>query len=210
MRILIALTILGAMAVAPAAAERLDRALSTPGTTQLPDGDALIYRHRRATGLDGGGQTAFEHAIRVERDADKAGVIVTLESGGATRQLASFRGMTGNPILPVFLDSVVSLVSEAVGANPFYLRSRIKQGMRGRMRERPVGAGQGGSDMPAQEIALRPFEGDEHAEEFGVFAALELIFLLSDAAPGGFISLRASAGEATAAYREEIRLDGPD
>ena len=207
MRLLIALVISSAVLVAPAAAEPLDRLLSTSVMKQLSDGQTLTYRHRGATGL-AGAQEAFEHTVRLERDADRTGVIVTLEGDGVARQLGSFRGVTGNPILLVFLDSVVGRISEAVGANPLYLRSRIRQAMRGHMRERPVGAKVGGSDLPAQEIAFRPFEADEHAAELGDFAALELAFILSDAVPGGFVSLRASAGEAAGDHSEEIRLDG--
>jgi hypothetical protein len=80
--------------------------------------------------------------------------------------------------------------------------------MQARRAERPVGASHGGARVAAQEVSLRPFEGDQHAAGLGVFAALELSFLLSDAVPGGFLSLRATAGEAPDSYFEEISLHG--
>lgn len=206
MRLPIALVISWAMVAAPAAAEPLDRLLSTPTIAPLPEGGGLVYRHRRADRNDAGGHAAFDRTIRVERQADKPGVVATLE--GAAGRLAEFRGTTGNPIALVFIDSVVSRLSEASGANPFYLRTRISEAMGARRNERPVSASHGGTGVAAQEVTLRPFEGDEHAAELGVFAALELTFLLSDAVPGGFLALRAKTGEAPGDYFEEVSLHG--
>jgi hypothetical protein len=166
----------------------------------------LLYRHRRTDGQHVGGPAAFDRTIRVERQAGQAGVVASLE--GAARQIAEFRGTTGNPIALVFIESVVSRLSEASGANPFYLRGRMKEAMQARRDERPVTASHAGTKVQAQEVTLRPFEGEEHASELGVFAALELTFLLSDAVPGGFLSLRATAGEAPGGYFEEISLHG--
>jgi hypothetical protein len=113
--------------------------------------------------------------------------------------------MTGNPILMVFLESVVRTVSEATGGSPFYLRNRIKDAMRERMTEEPATAEFRGAELAAQRIDLRPFEEDRHAADLGAFAGLELSFLLAEAAPGTFLSLEASASGA--GYSEEIRLD---
>ena len=206
MRLLIALFTAWLMIAGPAGAEPLERLLSTPTAAPLPEGGALIYRHSRTDRHETGGQSAFERAIRVERNANRPGVVATLE--GATRQLAEFRGTTGNPIALVFIESVVSRLSEASGGNPFYLRNRINEAMHARRAERPVSATHGGTAVPAQEVTLRPFEADRHAAELGVFAALELTFLLSDAVPGGFLALRATAGEAPNGYFEEISLHG--
>jgi hypothetical protein len=205
MRLLFALTIPLALVAPLAAAEPLDRLLSMPGIAQLPDGVALVYRHRRADGHPGRG--ASERSIRLERHAGRASVVATLAGDGA-RPFAEFRGTTGNPIVLVFLDSVVSGISEAIGGNPFYLRRRIKEAARSSMNGQPVTATHGGSELPAQEIILRPFEGADPGDELGMFATLELTFLLSDAVPGRFLSLRATAGEGTGSYTEEMLLDG--
>jgi hypothetical protein len=195
------------MMAGPTAAEPLERLLSTPTAAPLPEGGALIYRHSRSDRHETGGLAEFERTIRVERNANRPGVVATLE-GAARAQLAEFRGTTGNPIALVFIDSVVSRLSEASGSNPFYLRNRINEAMHARRAERPVSATHGGTAVPAQEVTLRPFEADRHAAELGVFAALELTLLLSDAVPGGFLALRATAGGAPKGYFEEISLHG--
>jgi hypothetical protein len=208
MRLLMALVLPCAMIAAPAAAEPLDRLLSTPGIAPLPEASALLYRHRRADRHDAGGEEAFERTIRLERHTQKTSVIATLDGGDTAHPLAEFRGTTGNPIALLFIESVVSRISQASASNPFYLRKRINEAMQGRRDERPVSAGHGGANVAAQEVTLRPFEGDQHAQGLGVFAALELTFLLSDAVPGGLVSLRATVGEAPGGYFEEIHLHG--
>jgi hypothetical protein len=205
MRLMIALVVPWTMLAAPAGAEPLERLLSTPTTMPVPEAGRLVYRHRRADGHDGAGQAVFDRTIRLERQ-EASVVVATLE--GPARQLAEFRGTTGNPIALVFIDSVVSRLCEASGASPFYLRARIKEAMQARRHERPVRVHHGGAQVPAQEVTLRPFEGDEHAAELGRFAALELTFLLSDAVPGGFLALRATAAAAPGDYFEEISLHG--
>jgi hypothetical protein len=202
MRFMIALVVPWAMLAATAAAEPLERLLSTPTTLPVPEDGGLVYRHRRVDGHEAGG--TFDRTIRLERH--KASVVAMQE--GAALQLAEFRGTTGNPIALVFIESVVMRLSEASGASPFYLRARIKEAMQARRHERPVSARHGGAEVPAQEVTLRPFEGDEHAAELGRFAALELTFLLSDAVPGGFLALRATAAAAPGDYFEEISLHG--
>ena len=204
----IAFTIAGATLAAPAVAEPLDRLFSGPGIAQLPEGRTLLYRHRRADGHHTGGQRAFERTVRLARDTDKASVLATLEGDGAARPLAAFRGTTGNPIALLFVDSVVGRVSEASGGNPFYLRNRIKEAMQARSDGRPVSVRHGGAEVAGQEVTLRPFAGDPHADELGLLAALELTIVLSDSVPGGFVSLRTRAGAAPGGYLEEILLHG--
>jgi hypothetical protein len=118
--------------------------------------------------------------------------------------------MTGNPILMVFLESVVKTVSDATGGSPFYLRNRIRDALRDRLVEETVSVELGGAPIEAHRIALSPFADDAHAAELGAFADLELAFVLAEAAPGSFLSLAATAGAKPGdapAYSEEIRLD---
>jgi hypothetical protein len=194
MRVLIALTLPCALAAAPAAAEPLERLLATPAITPLSQDAPLVYRHRRVTG-DGN----QERAIRLERHVARTSVVARLD-GDDTRQLAEFRGTTGNPIALVFLDLVVSRISEATGGSPFYLRRRIREAARNDAGSRSAADG----EPPTQEFVLRPFEGGEHARALGAYAGLELTFRLSDAAQGRFVVLRATAGD----YAEEMLLDG--
>jgi hypothetical protein len=204
MRLTLAFAIL-ALSAAGAAGAPLDRLFSTPHLATLTAEQPIAYRHVRTGAPEGAGEN-LDEVITLERGTDGAHVVVTMDAEGQPRP-STFRGMTGNPILMVFLESVVRTVSDATGGSPFYLRNRIKEAMRDRMGEETVTAELGGAPVEAHEVRLRPFEGDAHARELGVFADLELAFVLAEAAPGSFLSLAATAGEAPA-YSEEIRLDG--
>jgi hypothetical protein len=202
-RVLVILAVSVVSTPVSAAAAPIDQLFSTPHLAALTADRPIAYRHLRTGG--GAGAKDLDEVITLQRGADEAHVLVTMDAEGQPRP-TTFRGMTGNPILMIFLEDVVRTVSDAAGGSPFYLRNRIKAAMRDRMTEEPVTAEFGGGEVTAHRIALHPFAGDAHTEELGRFADLELSFLLADAAPGSFLSLAASAGDA-GTYSEEIRLD---
>ncbi|HET7410739.1 MAG TPA: hypothetical protein VFJ13_11125 [Paracoccaceae bacterium] len=207
MRLIGALAILAAALASPAGAEPVDRLFGQQQLALLEPGAALTYRHVRQIHAKGAARPGFDEVIRVERDAANAPVLVTMNARSAPRRLDPFRGMTGNPVLMVFLESMVAVISETTGGSPFYLRNRIREAMRERMTERPVSVSHAGSEIAAWELELRPFESDPHVEELGAFKDLRLSFVLSDSAPGAFLSLAATTDGEPAAYSEEIRLD---
>jgi hypothetical protein len=209
MRLPIATAMLAALvAASPAGADPLSRLFGSPQLAALAQDRPLSYRRMVASTIEGAAATVDE-PVRLDRGGGGAHVEVTLGEGDTARRLPPFRGMTGNPILMVFLESVVGAASAASGGSPFYLRSRIKEAMRERMAETPVSVGLGGRTVPGHEISLRPFEGDPHAAELGAFADLRLSFVMAEAAPGTFVSLAATTGPGTPAFSEEIRLDVP-
>lgn len=207
MRLIGALLILAAAVVAPAEARPVDRLFTEPHLAMLEPGVALTYEHVRKIHAAEGRANGFEEAIRMERDAADAPVVVTMNLHSAPRRLDPFRGMTGNPVLMVFLESVVNVVSETTGGSPFYIRNRIREAMRERMTEQPLSVTHAGAEIAAWELEIRPFESDPNVQALGDFRQLRLTFTLSDAAPGAFLSLAASTEGEPVLYSEEIRLD---
>ncbi|HEU0222563.1 MAG TPA: hypothetical protein VFR34_10205 [Paracoccaceae bacterium] len=198
-----------ALAALPAlAADTLGLLFATPHLAALKPGDELAYDHRRQASspeLAGGGREELI-LLRLE-GGEKPGVTVTLDAEGRARQLEPFRGTSGNPILMVFLESVVGATAKATGGSPFYLRNRVKEGLRERLSERPVTFPAATGPMAAREFRMQPFAGDAHLAELGAFAGLELRFVLAEAAPGMILLLAARTPEgAEPAYSEEIRL----
>lgn len=193
-----------AIGAPPAVAAPLDWLFSTPHLATLTADHPISYRHVR-TGVPANPGADLDKAITLERGEDGTQIVVTMDADGQKRPV-SFRGMTGNPVLMVFLESVVRTISATTGANPLYLQNRIKDAMRERMTEETVTVDLDGEPVEAHRIELRPFRDDAHAAELGIFAGLDLAFVLSDAAPGSFLSLTASA-PGTPAYSEEVTLD---
>jgi hypothetical protein len=209
MRRILALAMLAALATASAMAEPVDRLFSQPQLGLVGPGASLDYRHLRRDGSGPARQSVREKTIRIERDVRSGQVLVTMDAAGRARRLAPFRGMSGNPALMVFLESVVSAVSEATGGSPLYLRARIREAMRDRIAERAVTTRHAGAEVAAWELTLTPFRDDPHGSKLGDFAGLVLSFVLSEAVPGSFVSLKATASGDPPAYSEEIRLDEP-
>lgn len=211
MRVIGALAILAATlattAASPAMAEPVDRLFSQRQLALLEPGATVTYRHVRQIHAAGEARQGFDEVIRVDREAANAPVLVTMNATSTPRQLDPFRGMTGNPVLMVFLESMVREVSAVTGGSPFYLRNRIREAMRERMTEHAIAVSHAGSEVAAWELKLRPFEIDPHVAELGAFANLRLSFILSDAVPGAFLSLAATTGGEQPVYSEEIRLD---
>jgi hypothetical protein len=218
--------LLGLAAAAPAPAAPgtpLGLLFETPHLETLPPGATLDYAHVRAAdeGLRVGPD--FEQTIRlVAASEGKPGVEVTMDAEGQPRRLETFRGVPGNPLLMVFLESTVRAVNAATGGSPFYLRNRIKEALRDRLVSRPMILARGNARLPARELSVRPFEGDENADRLGAFADLELRFVVAEEAPGMLIAMIAetggtdpATGEARGAetsdgepvYYEEIRLE---
>jgi hypothetical protein len=52
-----------------------------------------------------------------------------------------------------------------------------------------------GESHAAQEVVLAPFVGDENAARLGPFAALRVVFDVSEAVPGWYHSMRAETPE---------------
>ncbi|MEM7526839.1 MAG: hypothetical protein AAF416_04075 [Pseudomonadota bacterium] len=204
----------------------LDLLFATPHLEPLPPGATLTYGHLREAAEETGLSPGFAQRISLVAGTEEApGVNVTMDVDGSPRQLDEFRGVPGNPLLMVFLESTVRAVNQATGGSPFYIRNRIREALRERLTSQPMILSQGNLRLPARALTASPFEGDKHAAQLGAFAALELRFLFSEQAPGMLIAMIAEAGPRTDPqtgvtsgpsaedgahiYYEEIRLELP-
>ncbi|MEM1383490.1 MAG: hypothetical protein AAGG06_07570 [Pseudomonadota bacterium] len=201
------LAVPGAAGSADTGATALDLLFSTPHLAALEEGAELRYRHQRRSSIAGAIGQDHDRLITLAkgdpRAREEGAVTVTMDADGAPRILDPFRGVTGNPILLVFLESSVSAISRATGGSPFYLRNRVRERLRTGLSE----TGQAGSDG-GRVLSMRPFAGDRNAGRLGDFVDLEYRFTLSENAPGMFLSLSALMPEGTEpAYFEEITLE---
>ncbi|MEM6422224.1 MAG: hypothetical protein AAF698_06515 [Pseudomonadota bacterium] len=194
-------------------ADPVDLLFKTEHMEGLPPGAALSYAHNRTAlpALQLGPD--FEQRIALETvqegDGAPASVKVTMDADGAPRQLEQFRGVPGNPILMVFLETTVSAISRATGGSPFYLRNRMREALRDRLSSMPMILQVGTARLPARVLEVAPFVEDENATRLGAFAGLSLRFVVAEQAPGMILSMRASTPEeqdGAAAYSEEIAL----
>jgi hypothetical protein len=200
------------------AAKPLDLLFSTPHMERVGPEARLGYRHSREAapgtriGPDFSNRIALETGAAGEDGA--MAVEIVMDADGAARRLETFRGVPGNPMLMVFLETAVEAVARATGGSPFYLRNRIKEAMRDDLSARPMVLRVGAARLPARALEIRPFEGDANAEALGAFEGLAMRFVVAEGAPGMIVAMtaitEATVGEGENArplYVEEIRLD---
>lgn len=199
-------------AATPAIAETPGERLFFEGALrEVPPGTAIVYGHiREGTRADPNTQLIADGEIEVRLRLDATGAReaqVAMSSGGQLRELNPFPASTGNPLLMVFLESSLRSMAAITGGSQFYIRNRMKDALFRGGELSDVSVVFKDEVIAAEQIVFRPFSEDKNRDRMGDFADLELRFVLSDQAPGGFILFSASTptrdGE-EAAYREEI------
>ncbi|MEM7237918.1 MAG: hypothetical protein AAF501_08860 [Pseudomonadota bacterium] len=201
------ITLMAALACAPAlsAAESpLDLMFNTPHFAATASDAQLSYRHTRRSELPQriGPDLDSRISVALSPAGDAIETVITLDADGAARRLDRFQGVPGNPILMVFMETLVSSLSRATGGSPFYLRNRLKESFEG---------GEVVSDAGQSTILLKPFQDDRNRERMGPFADMTISMELDRSRPGMFEALTAQSDTSTdLIYFEEMRLENTD
>jgi len=111
--------------------------------------------------------------------------------GKKHRNIGSFPATVGNPVIMYFVESVVREVAQNAGGSPFYIRNRVKESLIQFAEIVGTEAGFGGTQVPVQQITLRPFLNDKNREKMKGYADLALTITMSDDVPGWYLSLDA-------------------
>lgn len=179
----------------------LDLMFYTPHFETTDRNAELSYIHTRRSGLPQRVGPDLENRISValQSEGDDIETVVTLDTDGAARRLDRFQGVPGNPILMVFMETLVGSISRATGGSPFYLRNRIKDSFAN---------GDVVSVGDRSTITLQPFENDRNRERMGPFADMTISMELDRGQPGMFAFLVAKTEpNPDEIYFEEIRFE---
>ena len=124
------------------------------------------------------------------------------------RPVSKFPASSGNPLVPIFLESTLRTMSRVTGGSVFYIRNRIKDAFGSSGTMTSVDVTVNGEITPGTEVVFEPFVGDKNRHRMGPFANLTLTFVLSDKVPGDVVRFRAATGPdgADTSYIEEIRF----
>lgn len=134
---------------------------------------------------------------------------VRMGSGEALRVVGTFPASSGNPLLPIMLESSARAMSTITGGSPFYIRNRMKEALAAADQVNDITIEVGGAEVAAREIILRPFLNDAKRDRMGNFAEMTLRFVMAEAATGGFVLFEADtppAADGIVAYRETFML----
>lgn len=186
-----------ALAATAPAAEPMDLLFNTPHLRDVAPQSRLRYEHVRASDPALGLGEDFTHAIVLSIGEGAQPESFTIDAEGpAPRTYDVNPGVPGNPLLMVFLENAVRSVATATGGSEFYLRNRMREGLRDGLREED-GA-----------LTMRPFAQDANRARMGALADMAIRFEVRPEAPGMLVAMTAEAGpEGAPIYREEIRYD---
>ena len=168
-----------------------ERVFSRAALERVTEGDELVYSHVRT----GKTQPIENGEIRVKLAPGSGGVRearVTMGEVGKLRPVSAWPAASGNPLVPIFLESTLRTMARATGGSEFYIRNRIKEalGTGGTMTEVTVEVD--GKPIDAVEIEFSPFDGDKNRARMGGYADLRLVFTVSDALPGDVVRFLAT------------------
>ena len=200
----------GGQAFAGPASERV---FSTTALDAVADGATVIYGHVRE-GTAGSGYRPVENGeIRIDVGPGADGnreATVTMGEPAKMRPVSTFPASSGNPLVPIFLESALRTMAHATGGSDFYIRNRIKDALGNRGSIENVELAVAGATIAATHIVFEPFTDDKNRDRMGAFANLQLHFYVSHAVPGDVVRFLATTGDETGevAYREVISFRG--
>ena len=127
---------------------------------------------------------------------------------GKHRNLGAFPKSVGNPIIMYFVETVVRDMAESAGGSPFYIRNRVKDALVAPTEVETGEAVVDGKTVATQVVTLHPFKDDPNRDRMQGFADLALTVTMSDAVPGWYQTLEATApGTEAPVYRSVMRFD---
>lgn len=175
----------------------------------LPAGTGLVYRREALNAMrpaagEGGGE------IRLSLPPEARGeAALVLVRGERVRRIGRFPAEVGNPLAMYFAEELVRDMSDTLGGSPFYIRNRLKEALARPADARQVAAVWNGAGIAAEEVVLHPFADDPARARMGPFAGLEIVVTVSEAVPGWYLGLAATASGAdgAAVYVSRLVLD---
>ncbi|MGD9785250.1 MAG: hypothetical protein AB7E80_10570 [Hyphomicrobiaceae bacterium] len=181
----------------------------------LGKGDRLAYRFQRTVSNPQLLGEPYSDDITVDilaADADQTKqVAVQVFTGERARREQRIAGMTGNPLLVVFLDRAVLNMTQLAGGNRPYLKQKIKIALDHTAQIDKVSVTYKGKAVEGYRVRVSPFLGDAAALKMMGYDGARLEFVVSENIPGQFASMTSvfeSPMQGSPKLEERITLDG--
>lgn len=172
---------------------RFQRSVSSPELLGQPFNDD-IHVEIKKVGTDGA------------RD-----VLIKVFSGDRAREPQPLEGITGNPILVIFLDRSVASYMSVAGGNVGYLKEKFRAALRDRATVEPAKVLLGEKTVEAQRVTIIPYAADVNAAKMRGFQKSKFSIVLSEAVPGQFVEMQAtyeSTDKAAPRLEEKTQMVG--
>lgn len=171
-----------------------------PQLDNTKPGDVLTYAYSRKTADEPTYGPSFTDQVRLAiapgSNAETRTVAVDLFSGEHKRAAGPFEDMTGNPMLSLFLENHVNVLSGLLQVNPRYLKNAIRGGLRDHATVEPVTVSAGGQSLPGYRVHIAPFAADPNKERMKGLDTLAYDFTVARDLPGEIAEIRITAPDA--------------
>lgn len=181
----------------------------------IAKGETLTYRLERTVSDAKLLGEAFSDDIRLgvvnDGPSGTREVTVNVFTGERARPEQRIDGMTGNPLLVVFLDRAVNNLSMLSGGKRPYLKQKIKMSLAERAKVEAVEIDYKGKKVAGSRISVTPFVGDPAALKMMGYDGVSFQIVVSDAVPGHFVTFAShyeSPTKDSPKLDERITLDG--
>jgi hypothetical protein len=174
----------------------------------------LHFGYRKLGTLEAG----FDDDVTVKLSATTDGACCSASAeflhGERALKLPDVESGQGNPAILYFLERDIREMQRLTKGQANYFRKRIRMAVYQGATLRPVQVAWAGQPVDAQEIVIRPYLDDPLRERFEQLAGKEYLFILSNAVPGGVLSMRSrvagSAPGAAPLLAEEMTLQSAE
>jgi len=169
----------------------------------------LQYRYVKGGSMEPGfeDRVTLKLAARVDRSCCIANT--DFLSGSRRLALPEVEAAEGNPVLLYFLERDIREMSRLTKGQSNYFRKRIRMAIYQGAEMRELTLPFRGKDVPARQFSVTPYVDDPLRERFARLVGKRYTFTLSDAVPGGVLSVATQVdaeGGATPLWTEEITL----
>jgi hypothetical protein len=162
-----------------------------------PPGATLVYDYSRKTVDDARYGASFDDQVRLMLAAgsrpESRTVDMELFTGPRRLPTGTFANMTGNPLLSVFLELHVKVLSEKLHANPRYLKNAIRAALRDRAELSEARLEVASQSHQGWHVRITPFRDDANRGRMLGLDSLVYDFSIAKDVPGEIVEIHVEA-----------------
>ncbi len=177
----------------------------------LKPSTTLHYRFSKSGSMEPGFDDTAAIALSAQPDGKCCAAATEFLSGARRLALPAIEAAQGNPLILYFLERDIREMQRLTKGQPNYFRKRIRMAVADAASITEVTLPFQGRSVAAKQITITPYADDPLRARFEQLVSKRYVFTLSDAVPGGVLSIRTQVDAAAAGtpplLAEEMALD---
>jgi hypothetical protein len=179
--------------------------------SKLKPSTTLHYSFRKSGSLEPGFDDKVAILLTAQTDGSCCAAAANFLSSERKLALPEIEAAQGNPVILYFLERDIREMQRLTKGQANYFRKRIRMAVFNAATITELSVPYQGSNVAAKQITVTPYTDDPLRARFENLAAKRYVFTLSDAVPGGVLSIRTQVDAAAAGtpplLAEEMALD---